>query len=359
MVKEKTILVFVRYKHKREKMRSSEEEMFQLIRTAGGAITDVVKAGIEKPSASTFVGKGKLEEIQEKVLLHKPRVLIFNIDLTPVQSRNIEENCGVRVVDRTGLILDIFARRATSHAGKVQVELAQLSYLLPRLTGKGVLLSRLGGGIGTRGPGEKKLEIDRRRIRERMDRLKKDLDKLRTHRALLRSRRKKKDFVVVAIVGYTNAGKSTLLNSLTESKVLVEDKLFATLDPRTRILKLARGTKILFTDTVGFLVNLPHSLIESFKATLEEINEADLILHVLDASNPEFLKQNKVVNDVLHEIGVSKKPMLIALNKIDKIAGKEEFRRKAASLPEAPAISAKTGEGLKALITRIEDEVEG
>lgn len=334
-------------------LRESYEEIRELTLSAGGEVAGATEVRLEKPSPSHYIRGGKLEEIHGKAEKEKANLLIFNVDLTPVQARNIEEAVGVRAVDRTGLILDIFARRAHSREGKLQVEVAQLNYLLPRLVGHGVILSRLGGGIGTRGPGEQKLEVDRRRLRERIGKLKDDLEKLERHRALVRKARRRRDFFSVAIVGYTNAGKSTLLNALTGAGAFVEDKLFATLDPMTRIYKRNGRQNILFTDTVGFLKNLPHGLIESFHSTLEEVTEADCLIHVLDASHPYLDDQKQAVEKTLVEIKAKEKPMLLALNKVDLISS-EESRRLLEKFPEGVLISAKERTGLDRLYKKLE-----
>lgn len=335
-------------------LEESLEELRELARSAGGAVVDEVKALVERPHPATYVGSGKLDEIRRRLEEKRFDLVIFNLDLSPVQTRNIESYLGLRVVDRTGLILDIFARRARSHEGRLQVELAQLMYLMPRLTGKGVLLSRLGGGIGTRGPGEKKLEYDRRRIRERVGRLKKDIDKIRTHRLLIRKGRKRKDLVTVALVGYTNSGKSTLLNALTGSSAAVEDKLFATLDPMTRLYDKGQGA-LLFTDTVGFLMNLPPDLVDAFQATLEEIGEADVLVHVMDAAHPQAEEHAKVVNEILRKLHCDSKPVVVAFNKMDLIASQEERARLTHGRPDAVAVSAKEKKGLAELVARIQE----
>ncbi|MBI3307021.1 MAG: GTPase HflX [Candidatus Omnitrophica bacterium] len=331
----------------------SLEEIRQLTESAGGQVMGFVTAAIPHPSPSHFLRAGKLAEVREKAAGLKANLLIFNVDLTPVQARNIETDCGLRAVDRTGLILDIFAKRANSKAGKLQVELAQLEYLLPRLVGFGVIMSRLGGGIGTRGPGEQKLEVDRRKIRARIQHVKKDIEKLQKHRELLRSGRRKKNLFQVALAGYTNAGKSTLLNALTGAGTYVEDKLFATLDPKTRRQSINGRHDILFTDTVGFLRDLPHTLIKAFHATLEEVSEADCLIHVLDVSSSYREAQKKTVEKVLQEIGGDQKPVLLALNKADCL-NEEEKRRVQDLFPEGILISAKSKLGLDALFHRLE-----
>src|SRR5512140_1095707 len=257
------------------------KEMTELTESAQGIVVASLTASVPHPSPSHFIRGGKIAELSEEIARTGANVLIFSVDLTPVQARNLETECGARIVDRTGLILDIFARRAVSSDGKLQVELAQMQYLLPRLVGQGVIMSRLGGGIGTRGPGEQKLEVDRRKIRKRIGYIEGQLEKLRTHRAQMRQGRRQKGLRQVAIVGYTNAGKSTLLNALTGADAYVENRLFATLDPKTRILEVRGEAPILFTDTVGFIRELPHGLVKAFHATLEEAAEADVVLIVV------------------------------------------------------------------------------
>lgn len=358
MPRDKAYLVIVQTSGKpRGFLEESLEEIRELTESAGGVVMGSSRVVLPHPSPSHFIREGKLTEVRDQAALLKANVLIFNADLTPVQARNIETACGVRTVDRTGLILDIFARRALSREGKIQVELAQLEYLLPRLVGHGVIMSRLGGGIGTRGPGEQKLEVDRRKIRQRIQHVKKDLEKLRRHRELLRSARKQKNFITVAIVGYTNAGKSTLLNALTGAGAYVENRLFATLDPKTRLQSRGGAQKILFTDTVGFLRDLPHSLVEAFHATLEEVSDADILIHVLDASSPNVQEQKRAVELVLSEIEAAKKTAVLALNKADLLS-EEEQNRVRVEFPEGILISAKERMGLTGLMTRLEDEVK-
>lgn len=355
MAREKALLVIIqRPDSRKDFMRESYEEMKELTLSAGGEVAAAVEVKLEKPSPSHYIREGKLGEIRQKMENQKVALLLFNVDLTPGQARNIEEAVGVRAVDRTGLILDIFSRRAQSREGKLQVEVAQLNYLLPRLVGHGTLLSRLGGGIGTRGPGEQKLEVDRRRLRERISRLKGELMKLERHRALVRKGRKRKDFAVVALVGYTNAGKSTLLNALTGAKAFVEDKLFATLDPMTRMGSKNGRHEILFTDTVGFLRDLPHGLIEAFRSTLEEVTEADCLIHVLDISHPYAEEQKATVEKTLEEIGAREKPVLLALNKCDLLTA-EEMGSLTQAYEGAVSISALKGTGLEALRSRLEE----
>lgn len=359
MAKDRAFLVIVKpAREKSDSLRESYEEMKELTLSAGGEVVGATEVRPERPSPSHYIREGKIAEIQEKAGKEKADLLIFNIDLTPGQARNIEQAVGVRAVDRTGLILDIFARRARSREGKLQVEVAQLNYLLPRLVGHGVLLSRLGGGIGTRGPGEQKLEVDRRRIRERIGRLQQDLERLERHRTLVRKGRKRKDFSSIAIVGYTNAGKSTLLNALTGARAFVEDKLFATLDPMTRSSKRNGHRDILFTDTVGFLRDLPHGLIEAFRSTLEEATEADGLIHVLDAAHPYAEEQKESVEKVLKELGAGDKPLVLALNKADLISP-DEIKRLQERYSEGILISAKEGTGLDSLHEKLESILSG
>jgi len=354
MAKERAFLVIVQPPGSgREFVRESYEEIKELTISAGGEVVEATEARVESPSSSHFIREGKLSEVRQKVAEKKAGLVIFNVDLSPVQARNIEGFVGVRAVDRTGLILDIFARRAQSREGKLQVEVAQLNYLLPRLTGHGTILSRLGGGIGTRGPGEQKLEVDRRRLRDRITRLKGELEKLEKHRSLVRKGRKRKDFSSVAIVGYTNAGKSTLLNALTGASAFVEDKLFATLDPMTRMGRKNGRQDILYTDTVGFLRALPHGLIEAFRSTLEEATEADCLIHVLDTSHAYLDEQKLAVEKVLQEIGAGANPIILALNKSDLLTPEEQsvLTKK---YPEGVLISARQRIGLEALNEKVQ-----
>ncbi len=296
---------------------SSLAELSELAKTAGAEVIGEITQKREALDSATYIGKGKLEELSEFCEMNKPDIIIVDGELSPSQQRNIENITDVRVIDRTTLILDIFAMRALSGEGKLQVELAQLKYTLPRLSGKGVALSRLGGGIGTRGPGETKLETDRRHIRRRISALEENLKALDERRTRYRERRKKDGTVTVALVGYTNAGKSTLMNYLTNAGVLAENKLFATLDPTARALTLPDGTQVLLIDTVGFIRRLPHKLVEAFKSTLDEAVDADVILNVCDASSDECSEHFKVTNELLEELGCGDKPIITVLNKSD------------------------------------------
>lgn len=327
--------------------------MKELIASANLKTLGYLQAHLPDPSPSHLVREGKLKEIALKAKACGANVLYFNVDLTPVQSRNIEKDLKLKTVDRTGLILDIFGKRAQSNEGKLQVELARLNYLLPRIGGLGTVLSRLGGGVGTRGPGEQELEWDRRKIRRRIESIKEDLEKVKKHRQLLREGRKKRNYISVALVGYTNAGKSTLLNSLTGSKTYVANQLFATLDPKTRLQSIDGRRDILFIDTVGFIRDLPHTLVEAFHATLEEVSEADFLIHVLDASSPQADEMRLSVEKVLEEIGALEKPTLLALNKAD-LLNPEEQRRVQENWPEGILISAKNGLGLRSLLVKLE-----
>lgn len=322
------------------------EELCGLVRSSGLGIAGNIFCPREKPTPDYFIGKGKALEIALLSARLNADVVIFNDELTATQQRNLEELINTKIIDRTQLILDIFAQRAKSREGKVQVELAQLNYLLPRLSGKGILLSRLGGGIGTRGPGEQKLEMDRRRIKNRIIKLKEELEHLTDQRRSLRMGRKRHELPVVALVGYTNAGKSTLFNALTDSDVLVMDKLFATLDPTIRRFTLPNGQKVLFVDTVGLLHKLPHHLIEAFKATLEEISGADILIHVLDMSHPKAKEHNAAVLEVLRELKSDNKPIVMALNKIDKLEPPDMLHIASRDFPGGLTISALKKEGL-------------
>ncbi|OPA74693.1 GTPase HflX [Paenibacillus selenitireducens] len=295
----------------------SLQELAKLAETAQVEVVSTVTQNRVSRDAKWFIGKGKVEELKAVIDELDANTAIFDQELSGAQVRNLEQVLNVKIIDRTQLILDIFAQRAKTREGIIQVELAQLSYILPRLSGHGKNLSRLGGGIGTRGPGESKLETDRRHIRGRISELKRQLEEVVRHRSLYRERRRKTGIYQVALVGYTNAGKSTLLNQLTEADVLIEDQLFATLDPTSRTLALPSGKEIVITDTVGFIQNLPHDLVAAFRATLEEVCEADLILHVVDSSSEMRDDQMRVVDEILQELGAAAKPQVLLYNKID------------------------------------------
>ncbi|MBE7027419.1 MAG: GTPase HflX [Ruminococcaceae bacterium] len=296
---------------------SSIAELERLADTAGAEVVGILVQNRPVIENATYLGEGKLLELKEACISLEADIVIFDDELTPMQIRNIENELSVRVIDRSMLILDIFARHAVTKEGKLQVELAQLKYMLPRLTGKGVALSRLGGGIGTRGPGETKLETDKRHIRTKIHKLQSELKEIKAHRDLLRTSKSRKNALVVALAGYTNAGKSTLLNTLTGSDVLAENKLFATLDPTVRGITLPDGRNVFLVDTVGFISKLPHHLIEAFKSTLEEVTFADAILNVVDASSNEYEKHIKVVNSILSSLKANEKPTICVFNKTD------------------------------------------
>ena len=330
---------------------ASLAELFELTESAGAEPVASISQKLQRIDPATCVGSGKLEEIRDYCAAEEIDLIIFDLELSPVQIRNIEDVTDVRVVDRTMLILDIFALRAKSREGKIQVELAQLKYLLPRLTGKGIEMSRLGGGIGTRGPGETKLETDRRHIKRKMETLKEQLRDVEEHRHQLRSRRVKDGVVTVAIVGYTNAGKSTLMNTLTDAGVLSEDKLFATLDPTSRALKLPNGVSVMLIDTVGLVRRLPHHLVEAFKSTLEEAAQADIILNVCDASSDESRLHLEVTRDLLASLSSLDKPIIPVLNKCDLVTDNMT------GISGAVHISAKYGTGIDDLLLAIEDSL--
>lgn len=330
----------------------SLQELAELAKTAGAEVVGTVIQKRERIHPGTYVGKGKIDEIRTLLNALDATGIICDDELSPVQMNHLQQELEFKIMDRTLLILDIFASRAVTKEGKIQVELAQLRYRAVRLVGLGSSLSRLGGGIGTRGPGEKKLEMDRRLIKERISQLKKELEHVKKHRELLREGRKKDRVMTAAIVGYTNAGKSTLLNTLTDAGVLSEDKLFATLDPTTRLLELDGGQRIYLTDTVGFIRKLPHHLIEAFKSTLEEAKYADVILHVVDASNPQVEEQMFIVYETLRELGVKDKTIVTLFNKQDRLAGNEILRDFKADY--VLKISARTGWGLDELKNTLE-----
>ena len=334
--------------------KESMKELAELVDTAGAIVLDSIIQSRERIHPGTYLGKGKIEEVRERIEQRDATGVVCDDELTPAQLRNLEDLLDTKVMDRTMVILDIFAKRATTSEGKIQVELAQLKFSAARLIGLRSSLSRLGGGIGTRGPGEKKLEMDRRLIHERISQLKAELKKVESHRELIRKSRDENLAFNVAIVGYTNAGKSTLLNKLTDANILAEDKLFATLDPTTRKLKLGSGQEILVTDTVGFIRKLPHHLIEAFKSTLEEAKYANLLVHMVDASNEEASSQMLVVYDTLRSLDVVDKDIITVFNKTDLIKEGEELPRDFHA-DKVLKMSAKTGEGIEDLKKTIEN----
>src|ERR1041384_5107022 len=335
-------------------LQDSLEELAELASSAGAEVVDTITQKLQKPTAPYYIGKGKAELIKESLQDRRVTSVIFDDELSPAQGRNLENLLARKVLDRTQLILDIFAQRARSREGRLQIELAQLQYLLPRLTRMWHHLSRQTGGIGTRGPGEKQLESYRRRVQERMARLERELEAVRKTRAIQRESRKRHQWPVAAVVGYTNAGKSTLLNLLTGADVVTENKLFATLDPTTRSFALPNKQRVLLTDTVGFLRKLPHTLIESFKATLEEVSEADLLIHIADLSHPRVDEQMEAVNNVIKELGAFGKQTLLVFNKIDLLENDDLVGVYKARFPGSVAISARTGEGVNTLVQALE-----
>ncbi|GMO03579.1 hypothetical protein LSA36186_18280 [Lachnoanaerobaculum sp. JCM 36186] len=334
--------------------KESMKELAELVDTAGATVLDSIIQSRERMHPGTYIGKGKIEEVKDRVIELGATGVVCDDELTPAQLRNLEDLLDTKVMDRTMVILDIFAKRATTSEGKIQVELAQLKFSSARLVGLRSSLSRLGGGIGTRGPGEKKLEMDRRLIHERISQLKAELKKVESHRDLIRKSRDENLAFNVAIVGYTNAGKSTLLNKLTDANILAEDKLFATLDPTTRKLKLGSGQEILVTDTVGFIRKLPHHLIEAFKSTLEEAKYANLLIHMVDASNEEASSQMLVVYDTLKSLDVVDKDIITVFNKTDLMEENMELPRDFHA-DKVLKMSAKTGEGIEDLKKTVED----
>jgi GTPase len=336
-------------------LQDSLEELAELANSAGAEVVDTVTQKLRKPTAPYYIGKGKAEAIKDSFREREVTSVIFDDELSPAQGRNLENLFARKVLDRTQLILDIFAQRARSREGRLQIELAQLQYLLPRLTRMWHHLSRQTGGIGTRGPGETQLEVDRRRVQERIARLERELEAVRKTRAVQRQGRKRHQWPVAAVVGYTNAGKSTLLNLLTGADVVTENRLFATLDPTTRSFVLPNKQRVLLTDTVGFLRKLPHTLIESFKATLEEVSEADLLIHVVDLSHSRVDEQIEAVESVIKELDAFGKQTLIVFNKTDNIENRELMETYLKRFPGSVAISALKGEGVARLVQALQE----
>jgi len=350
MPPERAILVGV---HATNRGRDPQmEELARLADSAGGVIVETLVQHRGKPVPATFLGKGKVEELKRLCEEVTADLVIADHELTPVQQRNLEDALELKVIDRTALVLDIFARRAQTHEGRLQVELAQMTYMLPRLAGRSPMLSRLGGGIGTRGPGETKLEVDRRRIRRRITDLRRQIGEIRQHRSLQRKARKEAQFPTIALVGYTNSGKSTLLNALTGADAFVEDKLFATLDPMVRKVTLPNQRPVLLIDTVGFITRLPTQLVAAFRATLEEVTEADVLVHVVDGSHPDWREQMKSVNKVLADLDAADKPTVIAVNKTDRM-GPKDARAVLTEIGEGVVISALHKVGLINLLRLI------
>lgn len=355
---EKTVLVGLEHDGvSRWDLEESLSELRELAATAGATVVDTVTQKLQHPTAPYYIGKGKAEEVAARCSESGAGSIIFDDELSPAQGRNLESVTSKKILDRTQLILDIFARRARSREGRLQIELAQLQYLLPRLTRMWTHLSRQTGGIGTRGPGETQLEVDRRRVQERIARLQRELEEVRKHRAIQREGRARHQWPVVAIVGYTNAGKSSLLNRLTKAGVLAEDKLFATLDPTTRQYVLPNKLKVLFTDTVGFIRKLPHTVIESFKATLEELRSADLLVHVVDLSHPQWEDQITATEAVIRELEADGKHTLVVFNKIDRVENREAVHAAMARHPNSVAVSVKTGENLREFVDELQNQL--
>ncbi len=353
--RERAVLVGVELENVgRWRIEDHLKELGQLADTAGAEVVQAIVQKLPRPNSAFYIGKGKAVELQKICEREAIDMVVFDDDLSAAQVKNLQDLTGRRVLDRTELIMDIFAQHAMSREGKIQVELAQLRYMLPRLTRAWTHLSRQEGGIGTRGPGERQLEVDRRRIRERINRLTKKLKEIEKERKIQRKQRWRRGIAVVTIVGYTNTGKSTLMNALTNAGVVVEDKLFATLDPTTRVLRLPKGGRILLTDTVGFIRKLPHQLVESFKATLEGVVTADALIHVIDISHDNVDEQMNGVWEVLKELGIKGKPIIAAFNKIDLLSDNARLRRYGRRVPENVSISAAKGWGLEKLVEGIE-----
>lgn len=368
MTKEKALLIFINFdnfkKSTTEKslyyhraFNENVEELKNLTISAGAEVEEILYCKQDKPNPKYFIGTGKLEEAKNIVDNKEIELVIFDEEITPTQQRNLQLKLDTKVLDRTALILDIFAQRAHSSEGKLQVELAQMNYLLPRLTGKGVELSRLGGGIGTRGPGETKLEVDRRKIRKRISLLEKKIHRISIQRDTQRKKREERDVFQIALIGYTNSGKTTLLNSITDSNAYVEDRLFSTLDSTTRKIKTYFNSEVLISDTVGFIEKLPHQLIASFRSTLEEVKRSDLLLLIVDISKPDFENNIHSVREVLKEIDAGKKPVMLVFNKIDKLSS-EELNSLKIKYKNAVFISALKRSGFPELYSRIKKVIE-
>ncbi|MDD4932043.1 MAG: GTPase HflX [Methylacidiphilaceae bacterium] len=357
---EKALLVGIELPNQQEPgVTESLEELGELVRSAGAAVASHAVQRLQTPTAPFYIGRGKAEELSERCQEGGIHSVIFDDELTPAQSRNLSNVFSRKVLDRTQLILDIFAQRAKTREGKIQIELAQLLYLLPRLTRLWSHLSRQTGGIGTRGPGETQLEVDRRRVQQRIARLHRDLEAVRRSRAVQREGRHRCSWPTLCLVGYTNSGKSTLFNRLTQSEVLVEDKLFATLDPTIRLLQMKGKQRAFLADTVGFIRKLPHDLIDSFRATLEEVKEADLLIHLVDVSDPKAEERIADVRGVLEDLGVLGKPSLLVWNKIDRLHGPAPLNRLLQRYPGSIGVSARDGSGMDELLSRIESWSRG
>lgn len=354
-IEEKAILIAICPQNKEEEVSSAIDELEELAKTAGASTLVKVVQNRDKPHPATYFGKGKVEELKEMIEQYEITTIICDDELSPAQLKNLSEALDVKIVDRPILIMDIFARHAHTKEGILQVEMAQMRYRLSRLSGLGKSLSRLGGGIGTRGPGEKKLETDKRHIRRRIDMLKEELEKIHSSRHLLREGRAKQGKPIIAIVGYTNAGKSTLLNYLTDAGVLQEDMLFATLDPTTRNMVLPEGKEVLLVDTVGFIRKLPHHIVEAFKSTLEEVVYADILVHMVDATNPDAIKHIQVVHETLQELGAENTPMLTLLNKCDRGNVDEDLWDEKAFANIR--VSALTGDGIRKVLEALEQHL--
>jgi GTPase len=353
--RERALLAALRLpRQRRYEVEESLDELGRLAESAGAEVVGRVTQERQAPTPKLYFGKGKVDELKASSERERANLMISDDALSPIQERNLGGSLGLKVIDRTALILDIFAQRARTMEGKLQVELAQLSYLLPRLVGQWKHLERLGGGIGTRGPGETQLESDRRMVRHRIEKIRGELGRVRVHRRLLRDRRKSAGVPVVALVGYTNAGKTTLLNRLTGAEHAAADQLFMTLDPTARLVTRTGHAPFILTDTVGFIRKLPHQLVAAFKATLEELDEADVLVHVVDASHPGLDDQMSAVDSLLGELDLGRRPTIVALNKVDRL---EEGSALGALVDrfEGTALSARTGEGVAALLDRIED----